>query len=109
MAPEDLPWKGAQHFGGRITALTLLRTTLTDPEVRQLAMQVPNPQLIQFEEGSKPWPIQTREQAGYSVLSGKRCFMLFYNVMKRVLPYARRHLSKGQTCHRCDTRVFSLA
>jgi len=65
MAPDDLPWKEAQHFGGRIAALTLLRTTLTDAEVRQMAMQVPNPQLIQFEEGSKPWPIQTREQAGY--------------------------------------------
>jgi glycosyl hydrolase family 2/Ig-like domain-containing protein/concanavalin A-like lectin/glucanase superfamily protein len=65
MAPEDLPWKGAQHFGGRIAALTLLRTTLTDAEVRLLSTQVPNPSLIEFEEGSKPWPIQTREQAGY--------------------------------------------
>jgi hypothetical protein len=65
MAPEDLPWKGAQHFGGKIAVLTLLRTTLTDAEIRQLSAQVPNPSLIQFEEGSKPWPIQTREQAGY--------------------------------------------
>src|SRR5450755_2806409 len=65
MAPEDLPWKGAQHFAGKIAALTLLRTALTDAEIRQLSAQVPNPTLIQFEEGSKPWPIQTREQAGY--------------------------------------------
>jgi hypothetical protein len=65
MAPEDLPSKGAQHFGGRIAALTLLGKTLTDAEIRQLAVQAPNSSLLEFEEGSKPWPIQTREQAGY--------------------------------------------
>ena len=65
MAPEDLPWKEARHFGGRIAELTLLRTALSDGEIRQLAAQAPNPSLIEFEEGSKPWPIQTKEQAGY--------------------------------------------
>ncbi len=65
MAPEDLPWKGANHFGGRIAALTLLRTTLNEAQIRQLSAQAPNSSLIEFEEGSKPWPIQTREQAGY--------------------------------------------
>jgi glycosyl hydrolase family 2/Ig-like domain-containing protein/concanavalin A-like lectin/glucanase superfamily protein len=65
MAPEDLPWKGAKHFGGWIARLTLLRTALTASEIRQLYGQAPNASLILFEEGSKPWPIQTREQAGY--------------------------------------------
>lgn len=65
MAPDDLPNKDASHFGGRIADLTLLRTTLTEAEIRQLAAQAPNPTLIEFEEGSKPWPLQTRQQAGY--------------------------------------------
>jgi hypothetical protein len=65
MAPENLPWKEAQHFGGRIAALTLLRTPLNEAEIRQLAAQAPNSSLIEFEEGSKPWPVQTRAQAGY--------------------------------------------
>jgi len=65
MAPEYLPWKTASHFGGRIAWLTLLRTTSNKEEIRQLAAHAPNPALVAFEEGSKPWPIQTREQAGY--------------------------------------------
>jgi hypothetical protein len=65
IAPDDLPWKGATHFGGWIAQLMLLRTALTGAEIRQLYAQVPNSSLIMFEEGSKPWPIQTKEQAGY--------------------------------------------
>ena len=65
MAPEDLPWEGAEHFGGRIAELTLLRTTLTEEEMHKLSALLPNPALIEFEEGSKPWPIQTKQQAGY--------------------------------------------
>ena len=65
LAPDDLPWKGGQHFGGRIVSLTLLRSALTDAEIRQMSAQVPNPSLIAFEEGSKPWPVQIKEQAGY--------------------------------------------
>lgn len=65
MAPEDLLWTGAKHFGGRIASLTLLRTTLSAGEIQQLYAYPPNPALIVFEEGSKPWPLQTQEQAGY--------------------------------------------
>jgi hypothetical protein len=65
MAPEELPWKDAKHFGGRIAELTLLRTTINATEIKQLYAQAPNSSLIVFEEGSKPWPLQTREQAGY--------------------------------------------
>ena len=76
MAPDGTPGpneaprpdekkKDLRHFGGRIAWLTLLRTALNETEIRQLAGQVPDPSLIAFEEGSKPWPIQTKEQAGY--------------------------------------------
>jgi len=65
MAPEGKGWIGAKHFGGKIAALTLLRTTLNGAEIRQSYAHAPNPSLIEFEEGSKPWPIQTRQQAGY--------------------------------------------
>ena len=65
MAPEDLPWKDARHFGGRIAGLTLLRTTLSGAEIQQLYAHAPDPALIEFEENLKPWPLQTREQAGY--------------------------------------------
>jgi beta-galactosidase/beta-glucuronidase len=65
MAPDELPWTSAQHFGGQIAYLSLLRASLSSDEIQKLAAHPPDFSLIQFEEGSKSWPIQTREQAGY--------------------------------------------
>ena len=101
MAPDDLPWKDllgkdASHFGGKIADLTLLRTTLTEAEIRQLAAQAPNPTLIEFEEGSKPWPLQTRQQAGYRApqdpSSLPRSAAPFSSPAVRALPPARTTL-----------------
>jgi Glycosyl hydrolase 2 galactose-binding domain-like/Exo-beta-D-glucosaminidase Ig-fold domain/Concanavalin A-like lectin/glucanases superfamily/Glycosyl hydrolases family 2 len=90
MAPEQLPWEGAQHFGGRIAALTLLPTALGAEEVHRLAAQPPNASLIVFEEGSKPWPVQTRAQAGYRApqdpASLPRSAALFSPPVARPLP-----------------------
>ena len=64
MAPSGVGTPG-HHFGGQIAALTLLRRALSDDEMHQLYLARPNFSTIVFEEGSKPWPIQTRGQAGY--------------------------------------------
>ena len=61
MAPAGL----AHHFGGQIASFTLLRRALSDGEMRHLYVGRPDFSTIVFEEGSKPWPIQTRGQAGY--------------------------------------------
>ncbi len=58
-------WPNAQHFGGKIASLTLMRRALTADEIRQLSQQPPDFALVEYEEGSKPWPVQTRGQAGY--------------------------------------------
>ena len=60
--PPSLPF---HHFGGTIASLTLLRRALTKDEVKQLSVSPPESSPVEFEEGSKPWPIQTRGQAGY--------------------------------------------
>ena len=65
MAPEDSPWPDAKHFGGKIASFTLLRTALTAAEVQELNAHHPDFSLVEFEEASKPWPVQTRAQAGY--------------------------------------------
>lgn len=69
MAPTDLPqthqWSPGQHFGGHIAAFTVERDVLTNSAVKAMATQPPDFSLIEFEEGSKDWPIQTRQQAGY--------------------------------------------
>ncbi len=65
IAPAAQPWPNGHHFGGKIASLTLLRRALDANEIAQLAAQPPNFELVEFEEGSKPWPVQTRGQAGY--------------------------------------------
>jgi Exo-beta-D-glucosaminidase Ig-fold domain/Concanavalin A-like lectin/glucanases superfamily/Glycosyl hydrolases family 2/Glycosyl hydrolases family 2, TIM barrel domain len=65
MAPLGSAIASAKHFGGQIASFTVLRRALSDVEVHQLQQSPPDFALLQFEEGSKPWPVQTRGQAGY--------------------------------------------
>ena len=66
MAPPLLSSEQAEHFGGKIAAFTLLRRALSSADLKQIAKTPPNEAVLSFEEGSKPWPIQTRAQAGYT-------------------------------------------
>ncbi len=66
MAPTAGPGIApGRHFGGQIASFTLLRHALTDSEMQQLYIARPDFSTIMFEAGSKPWPVQTRGQAGY--------------------------------------------
>jgi hypothetical protein len=65
MAPPVPAGFDGKHFGGKIAGLTLVRRALTDDEVRTISEKPENFQLVLFEEGSKPWPFQTRQQVGY--------------------------------------------
>jgi hypothetical protein len=64
-APLGTTWK---HYGGRIAGLELLHRSVTADEIKQLAHldDYGNRfESVVSEEGSKPWPVQTRGQAGY--------------------------------------------
>ncbi len=63
MAPAEAP--DAAQFGGRIALFTVRRVAMSDAEVAAMAKQQPDFSLVRFEEGSKPWPMQTHGQAGY--------------------------------------------
>jgi hypothetical protein len=65
MAPPVYAVPKSQHFGGKIAGLTLLRRALSADEIQQMAEASPDFSLILFDTGSKPWPLQTRGQAGY--------------------------------------------
>ena len=65
IAPPNSPWPNGQHFGGKIASLTLVRRALDADEIKQLRQRFNDFSLTEFEEGSKPWPVQTRAQAGY--------------------------------------------
>jgi hypothetical protein len=63
MAPPG--WGGGQHFGGKIAGLTLLREALGADQIKRIHELPPDFAMAEFEEGSKPWRVQTRGQAGY--------------------------------------------
>ena len=65
MAPPHFPIAGGQHFGGKIASFTILREALPADQIKQLYQRRENFSLIEFDEGSKHWPVQTRGQAGY--------------------------------------------
>ncbi len=65
MAPALPPAPTWHHFGGKIAGLRLVRHALTGDEIKHLAQQPEDFSLVEFEEGSKSWYLQTRDQAGY--------------------------------------------
>jgi Exo-beta-D-glucosaminidase Ig-fold domain/Concanavalin A-like lectin/glucanases superfamily/Glycosyl hydrolases family 2/Glycosyl hydrolases family 2, TIM barrel domain/Beta-galactosidase jelly roll domain len=89
MAPTDLSQPPHKHFGGEIAAFTVLRRALSDADVSQLHRTPPDFSTLSFDEGSKPWPLQTRGQAGYrapqdpSTLPRSRGTFPLPTVMKR--------------------------
>jgi hypothetical protein len=65
MAPPEFPIPGGKHFGGKVAGLTIVRRDLSASEIKQLYGKREKFALLEFEEGSKHWPVQTRGQAGY--------------------------------------------
>ena len=65
MAPAKTTTLDATPFGGRIALFSVSRAVMSDAEIAAMAKQQPEFGLVSFEEGSKPWPVQTRGQAGY--------------------------------------------
>ncbi len=65
MAPPSLPSPNWRHFGGSIASLTVVRSALSSDAIKRLFQKPDDFSSIAFEEGSKPWPVQTRGQAGY--------------------------------------------
>ncbi len=52
------------HFGGRIAQFTLARGAASREEIASRANERSDPELIEFEEGSKPWALQVVQYAG---------------------------------------------
>jgi hypothetical protein len=62
---SGVPSFQGQHFGGKVAGFTIVRETLSADAIKKLASNPPSFGLIVFEQGAKPWPVQTRGQAGY--------------------------------------------
>jgi Glycosyl hydrolase 2 galactose-binding domain-like/Exo-beta-D-glucosaminidase Ig-fold domain/Glycosyl hydrolases family 2/Concanavalin A-like lectin/glucanases superfamily/Glycosyl hydrolases family 2, TIM barrel domain len=63
--PMALPTFSGRHFGGKIAGFTVTRNALSGEQIKHLAGAPPEFALVEFEDGAKPWPVQTRGQAGY--------------------------------------------
>ena len=66
LAPTISSIGEAQHFGGELSGLTLMRRALAASELPQMYRSPPDFNLVEFEDGSIKWPVQTRGQAGMS-------------------------------------------
>lgn len=65
MGPPLLVPEQRVHYGGKIAGFTVLRHSVSAAEAQQMFATPPDFGVLSFEEGSKPWPVQTRGQAGY--------------------------------------------
>lgn len=65
LAPPVIVAEQGSHFGGSIASFVALRRALSDAEVKSTYQHPPAFNLIDYDLGSKPWPLQTRGQAGY--------------------------------------------
>jgi Exo-beta-D-glucosaminidase Ig-fold domain/Concanavalin A-like lectin/glucanases superfamily/Glycosyl hydrolases family 2/Glycosyl hydrolases family 2, TIM barrel domain len=65
IGPVPIEPVDGRHFGGRVANFTVQRRALNDAEIKQLFADRPRFDALNYEEGSKPWPLQTRAQAGY--------------------------------------------
>jgi hypothetical protein len=65
IAPAQFPAQENRHFAGKIAGLTVLRRALTVEELKEMYAKPLNFATVVYEEGSKPWPVQTQAQAGY--------------------------------------------
>jgi hypothetical protein len=52
------------HFGGYIAGFTVSRSAASAEDSARLARELPDPELVVFEEGSKPWAVQVVQYAG---------------------------------------------
>ncbi len=66
LAPVISSISESQHFGGELAGLTLMRRALAGSEVSRMYRSPPDFNLVEFEDGSIKWPVQTRGQAGMS-------------------------------------------
>ncbi len=64
LAPQILPWPKAQHFAGKIAGFTLVPYALDPKSIAELYKNPIDFSLVEFDQGAKPWPVQTRAQAG---------------------------------------------
>jgi hypothetical protein len=65
IAPPVMVAAQTQHFSGKVASFQLLRRALTAAEVRVMDQTPPDFAVLEFDEGSKPWAVQTRAWGGY--------------------------------------------
>ena len=65
LAPREMESAPNQHFAGLVRDAALYDRALSPAQLRALAARPPGPTPLGMDEGAKPWPLQTKGQAGY--------------------------------------------
>jgi hypothetical protein len=66
MAPSSIPWSAGTHFAGKIADFTRTEGLLNASQIETLSHTSIDFSLIDFEQGSRIWPVQTRGSVGMS-------------------------------------------
>jgi hypothetical protein len=66
MAPPVFPWKDGTHFAGRVASFMWMPQALNAIQIRDLNSHPADFSLIDFEQGSPHWTVQTRASLGMS-------------------------------------------
>jgi hypothetical protein len=54
-----------QHFGGKIAGFSVARSPFSSAEIERDASRPPEFENLPYEDGSKSWPFQVKQQVGY--------------------------------------------
>ena len=94
--PADPMARSGQHFGGKIAGFTVTREALTaDRDQTACVASAVSSRSWSIEDGSKPWPVQTRAQAGYRAPQDPSTWP------KSRAPYSYRQVAKPMSTGRC--------
>lgn len=65
VGPSPITSENGIHFGGMIASFVVRREAFNEAQVKALFARRPIFSALTYDEGSKPWPLQSRGQAGY--------------------------------------------
>ncbi len=107
--PSTVPPRLAEwhHFSGRIAAFRVAHTALSADEIKQSAADRPDFDTILFEDGSKPWFFQTKQNVGYVTPQPPDTLPVSRSPFAR--PVAKPLPPSGDTLEQTAPRAWTLA
>jgi Exo-beta-D-glucosaminidase Ig-fold domain/Concanavalin A-like lectin/glucanases superfamily/Glycosyl hydrolases family 2/Glycosyl hydrolases family 2, TIM barrel domain len=109
VGPSPMDAGNGVHFGGKIAGFLVRRDALNDAQVEALFAARPDFSALTYEEGSKPWPLQSRGQAGYRAPQDPATLPKSRAPLPAKLPAHRAAAEEGEALHSSAPGEWVLA